>query len=133
MCETGHSLGKLADEYTYGAGKRYRGSEPADVNLSVLKAGAMAARGAKWAHWLGEPSPDGGTVGTYEGGGSYQRGLFRPGFAGRRRVEVAQLADSLPDRREHRLWVVVTDTTSAVRDPRIAAGLSSKAEWRVSR
>ncbi|MEO3977590.1 M64 family metallopeptidase [Streptomyces sp. CAU 1734] len=79
--ETGHSLGKLADEYFYPGYpgyERYTGAEPQDSNISVLGADAMAAQRVKWHRWLGEPSPDGGTVGAYEGGGYFVAGLNRP-------------------------------------------------------
>ncbi|MFV6029171.1 M64 family metallopeptidase [Streptomyces sp. NPDC056264] len=79
--ETGHSLGKLADEYFYAdypGYERYVGPEPADSNITTLTAEDMAARGTKWHRWLGEPSPDGGVVGAYEGGGYYVTGLRRP-------------------------------------------------------
>ncbi|WP_284574312.1 M64 family metallopeptidase [Streptomyces sp. 2P-4] len=79
--ETGHSLGKLADEYFYPdtpGYEKYEGPEPADSNTSTLTADRMAAARTKWHRWLGEPSPDGGTVGAYEGGGYYTTGLFRP-------------------------------------------------------
>lgn len=79
--ETGHSLGKLADEYfypDYPGFEEYTGPEVPDSNLSVLTAGDMAGGRAKWHRWLGEQSPDGGTVGTYEGGGYFVRGLHRP-------------------------------------------------------
>ncbi|MEU4348508.1 M64 family metallopeptidase [Streptomyces sp. NPDC023838] len=79
--ETGHSLGKLADEYFYPGTpgyEHYSGPEADQSNISVLSAGEMAARRTKWYRWLGETSPDGGTVGAYEGGGYYVTGLFRP-------------------------------------------------------
>ncbi|MEK9521091.1 M64 family metallopeptidase [Streptomyces venezuelae] len=79
--ETGHSLGKLADEYFYAdypGYERYEGPEPADSNITTLTADGMAAGGTKWHRWLGEPSPDGGIVGAYEGGGYYATGLRRP-------------------------------------------------------
>ncbi|MFG3037447.1 M64 family metallopeptidase [Streptomyces sp. NPDC048330] len=79
--ETGHSLGKLADEYFYAdypGYEHYQGPEPADSNISTLTADDMASRGAKWHRWLGEQSPDGGIVGAYEGGGYYVTGLRRP-------------------------------------------------------
>ncbi|MGP3689958.1 M64 family metallopeptidase [Streptomyces sp. IBSNAI002] len=79
--ETGHSLGKLADEYFYAGVpeyEEYAGPEPAESNSSALTADRMAGRRAKWHRWLGETSPDGGTVGTYEGGGYYTTGLYRP-------------------------------------------------------
>ncbi|MFI9204812.1 M64 family metallopeptidase [Streptomyces sp. NPDC053048] len=76
--ETGHSLGKLADEYQYDEYGTYTGPEPADVNTSTLDADRMTAQRRKWHRWIGETSPDGGTVGTYEGGGYYPKGLYRP-------------------------------------------------------
>ncbi|MET7617669.1 M64 family metallopeptidase [Streptomyces sp. NPDC005408] len=79
--ETGHSLGKLADEYFYPGTpgyEHYTGPEPAESNISTLAAGDMSGQRAKWYRWLGEESPDGGTVGTYEGGGYYVTGLNRP-------------------------------------------------------
>ncbi|MCA6092448.1 M64 family metallopeptidase [Streptomyces sp. SCA3-4] len=76
--ETGHSLGKLADEYQYDEYGTYTGPEPGDVNVSALTAEQMTDRRAKWYRWIGRTSPDGGTVGAYEGGGYYPRGLFRP-------------------------------------------------------
>ncbi|RSS58346.1 hypothetical protein EF912_10895 [Streptomyces sp. WAC07061] len=79
--ETGHSLGKLADEYFYPGVpgyEKYTGAEPGDPNTSTLDAGRMAAERTKWYRWLGETSPDGGTVGAYEGGGYYVTGLYRP-------------------------------------------------------
>lgn len=79
--ETGHSLGKLADEYFYAGVpdyEKYTGPEPTESNSSTLPADRMAAERAKWYRWLGEPSPDGGTVGAYEGGGYFETGLYRP-------------------------------------------------------
>ena len=32
----------------------------------------------KWWRWIGETSPDGGVVGSYEGGGYYKLGIYRP-------------------------------------------------------
>ncbi|MFI0911581.1 MULTISPECIES: M64 family metallopeptidase [Streptomyces] len=76
--ETGHSLGKLADEYQYDEYGTYTGAEPRDVNISTLDADRMGAQRTKWYRWLGQQSPDGGTVGSFEGGGYYPKGLFRP-------------------------------------------------------
>ncbi|MFJ6378390.1 M64 family metallopeptidase [Kitasatospora sp. NPDC092039] len=76
--EIGHSLGKLADEYVYEGQGTYHGDEPAEANISTLTADRMRRQGAKWSRWLGQASPDGGTVGTYEGGGYYPTGLYRP-------------------------------------------------------
>ncbi|MFI2612966.1 M64 family metallopeptidase [Kitasatospora sp. NPDC018619] len=76
--ETGHSLGKLADEYVYDGQGTYQGAEPAEANISTLTADRMRRQGTKWSRWLGQASPDGGTVGAYEGGGYYPAGLYRP-------------------------------------------------------
>ncbi|MFE1869676.1 M64 family metallopeptidase [Streptomyces sp. NPDC059496] len=79
--ETGHSLGKLADEYFYPGVpdyEKYTGPEPGESNSSTLPADRMAAQRAKWYRWLGEESPDGGAVGAYEGGNYFVTGLYRP-------------------------------------------------------
>ncbi|GHH75646.1 hypothetical protein GCM10018781_44990 [Kitasatospora indigofera] len=76
--ETGHSLGKLADEYSYEDGGAYQGDEPPEANLTELTASQLRRTHSKWYRWLGRTSPDGGTVGTYEGGGYHPLGLYRP-------------------------------------------------------
>ncbi|MER7988778.1 M64 family metallopeptidase [Streptomyces noursei] len=79
--ETGHSLGKLADEYAYPGVpeyEQYSGPEKPEANSSVLDAAAMGGARTKWYRWLGATSPDGGAVGAYEGGNYYVKGLFRP-------------------------------------------------------
>ncbi|MGK5549851.1 M64 family metallopeptidase, partial [Streptomyces sp. URMC 127] len=76
--ETGHSLGKLADEYQYDEYGTYTGAEPRDVNISTLDARQQGEQRQKWYRWIGRTSPDGGTVGSYEGGGYYPKGLYRP-------------------------------------------------------
>ncbi|QFZ23575.1 M64 family metallopeptidase [Saccharothrix syringae] len=69
--ELGHSIGRLADEYDYPY-DRYSGAEPTEVNATA------DPTGAKWAAYLGQPSPDGGVVGVFEGARYYLRGLYRP-------------------------------------------------------
>jgi hypothetical protein len=77
--ELGHSLGNLADEYDYGDGSHYSGPEPAEPNVSILDASAMAAAGTKWAPWLGAAGVGfDGPVYTYEGACYSQYGIFRP-------------------------------------------------------
>ncbi len=77
--ELGHGLGDLADEYDYGDGATYYGSEPSERNVSILSAAEMEASGTKWAAWLGvnDPFYD-GLVSTYEGARYYQYGIYRP-------------------------------------------------------
>lgn len=87
--ELGHSIGGLADEYFYPGYPPYAlwtGDEPKEPNISTLTAAQMAATEDKWHLWLGEESPDGGIVDTYEGGGYYERGLNRPTVASLMRV-----------------------------------------------
>ncbi|MEU4802257.1 M64 family metallopeptidase [Actinosynnema sp. NPDC023587] len=69
--ELGHSIGGLADEYDYPY-DRYAGDEPAEPNATA------DASGAKWSRYLGQTSPDGGTVGAYEGSRYHRYGLYRP-------------------------------------------------------
>lgn len=76
--ETGHSLGKLADEYAYGGQGPYQGGEPKEPNITTLTADRIREQRTKWYRWLGQASPDGGMVGAFEGGGYYPAGLYRP-------------------------------------------------------
>jgi len=97
--ELGHSIGQLADEYDYyyRAGTAedstddvtipapylfYPGAalgEPAGPNITAASTpDALVAGQLKWWRWVGEPSPEGGTVGTYEGAGYYRYGMYRP-------------------------------------------------------
>lgn len=54
-------------------------------------------------------------------------------FEGRTWVGVAQAIISPWDRRTHQLKVTVTDPTTSVRDPQIAAGLTDSVTWSVRR
>ncbi|MGW0735225.1 M64 family metallopeptidase [Streptomyces sp. NPDC002851] len=76
--EIGHSIGLLADEYTYDDYGTYDGPERPAPNVSIHDAEQLAARKTKWYRWLGENDPSGGTVGAYEGGDYYPRGIRRP-------------------------------------------------------
>ncbi|MFJ8042116.1 M64 family metallopeptidase [Kitasatospora sp. NPDC096147] len=76
--ETGHSLGKLADEYWYEGQGGYTGKEPAESNISKQTLNEMKRTRTKWYRWLGQTSPDGGKVGAFQGGGYYPTGLYRP-------------------------------------------------------
>ncbi|MDT8912546.1 M64 family metallopeptidase [Amycolatopsis sp. PS_44_ISF1] len=73
--ELGHSIGGLADEYDYGDCDP---AEPTKPNASALTADRMRARQAKWYRYLGRPSPDGGTVGAYQGSRYCRTGMYRP-------------------------------------------------------
>ena len=97
--ELGHSLGGLADEYDY----YYRAGlaedstqdvtipapylaypkealgEPGGVNITAeADPQQLVAKKLKWWRWVGEESPDGGPVGSFEGGGYYRYRMYRP-------------------------------------------------------
>jgi hypothetical protein len=76
--ELGHSIGGLADEYDYADGSCYPFSEPTEPNVSRLTAAQMQAAGTKWAGYLGQATPDGGVIGTYQGARYYQFCIYRP-------------------------------------------------------
>ncbi|MFJ6569085.1 M64 family metallopeptidase [Streptomyces sp. NPDC091292] len=76
--ELGHSIGHLADEYTYDSYGRYTGPEATEANTSIRDAAYQRQHQVKWWRWMGEQDPAGGTVGTYEGSGYYPLGLYRP-------------------------------------------------------
>ncbi|MFG1606478.1 M64 family metallopeptidase [Actinoplanes sp. NPDC049265] len=74
--ELGHSIGGLADEY--GGPGAYSGGEPREPNTSLLTAAQMQAQNRKWASYLGRSTPDGGVIGTFEGGAYFDKGVYRP-------------------------------------------------------
>lgn len=77
--ELGHSMGDLADEYTYGGSQVYGGPEPAAENVSVFEEADMLAMETKWHLWLGDSTPGfDGPVSTYEGGNYSEQGIYRP-------------------------------------------------------
>lgn len=95
--ELGHSIGGLADEYEYYARAGLSddstedvtipapglsglpGQEPSGVNLTAASSDQeMVDQELKWWRWLGEESPDGGTIGQYEGGGYSPVFIHRP-------------------------------------------------------
>ncbi|MGA4843698.1 M64 family metallopeptidase [Streptomyces sp. G45] len=138
--ETGHSLGKLADEYWYDEYGTYTGAEPWESNISKLTAAQLGAQKKKWYRWLGQTSPDGGTVGAYEGGGYYPRGLYRPTRDSIMRTLGREF--NLPGREAmiagfHRHASVVTSPTPTDREVRrgqritVAAGDGVRLRWYV--
>lgn len=76
--ELGHSIGKLLDEYQYDGPETWVGPEPSAPNITVHTADFLAAEQHKWWRWLGEESPDGGIVDTYEGANYSAFGIYRP-------------------------------------------------------
>lgn len=78
--EIAHSVGRLADEYTYPSYGTWPAAngEANRVNASIYTAEQMAERKTKWWQWLGEKDPAGGVVGTVEGNFLYPAGIYRP-------------------------------------------------------
>lgn len=77
--ELGHSLGNLADEYTYGGPTNWTNGEPSRQNVSTFDSATMASMGTKWAAWLGaNVAGFDGTVGTFEGANYSETGIYRP-------------------------------------------------------
>lgn len=77
--ELGHSLGDLADEYTYGGPTTYTGPEFPDRNASIHNAAEQQALQTKWSPWLGATLPGfDGPVSAYEGCHYSVSGAYRP-------------------------------------------------------
>lgn len=81
--EAGHSFGLLTDEYwgttTYSGGEWSPSPSLDDRNISIYQQAAQVTNKTKWWQWMGQSDPTGGTIGTYEGGGTnYQYGVWRP-------------------------------------------------------
>ncbi|MHA3770165.1 M64 family metallopeptidase [Verrucomicrobiota bacterium sgz303538] len=77
--ELGHSFAGLADEYGGFAGP-YPGGEPVEPDVTT------DPTGKKWSQWLGYFQPGIGTIGAYEGGKYYDRGIYRPSLNSKMRV-----------------------------------------------
>ena len=71
--EFGHSFAGLADEYHYGDGSTYTGSELIKPNVSIYDADEQLAQQLKWYLWLDLPEVD-----TFEGAFYYEYGIYRP-------------------------------------------------------
>jgi IgA peptidase M64 len=77
--EMGHSLGNLADEYTYGGPSNWTDGEPPEVNNSIFTASQMNAMETKWWQWAGySDNRFDSPVGNYEGAHYSQTGIYRP-------------------------------------------------------
>ncbi len=75
--ELGHSMGGLADEY-FSPGQPYAGPELTEPNVTVLTESQMREQRVKWHELIGQPTPDGGVIGVFEGGRYADKGVFRP-------------------------------------------------------
>lgn len=77
--ELGHSLGNLADEYTYGGPTTYTGPEFSTANASIFTAAEQVSLEHKWYRWVGESFPGfDNLVSSYEGCNYSVNGAFRP-------------------------------------------------------
>jgi hypothetical protein len=75
--ELGHSIGGLADEYDYPY-DYYQGGEVSEPNVSIYTDDVLEQSSVKWFRWLGEESPDGGIIGSFDGARFYSHGINRP-------------------------------------------------------
>lgn len=85
--ELGHSLGNLADEYSYYdrgvPGGRHPDREPNSFHHTRMTSEEMLEKKAKWWRWLGEESEAGGIIRAadpdgYESGQYYFENIWRP-------------------------------------------------------
>ena len=80
--ESGHTFGRLADEYTTTPPACVNTTEPPEVNA----ARDISWERIKWAHWLAATTPlptsgtQNGLAGAYEGARHCDTGLYRPTF-----------------------------------------------------
>ncbi len=77
--EMGHSLGDLADEYTYGGPNTYTGGELTPVDVSIFNRQQQLDQGRKWWRWMDESFTGfDNPINTYEGGNYSVHGVYRP-------------------------------------------------------
>jgi hypothetical protein len=77
--ENGHSLGDLADEYTYGGPSNYTGGDPSSSNASIYTQSQQTSQSRKWYQWMGTSRAGfDGPVGAYEGANYSVTGIYRP-------------------------------------------------------
>lgn len=75
----GHAIAGLGDEYASGG--TYQGGGTSSPNLDTENDPALV----KWARLIGRDDGMGGSVGVFEGGGDYSRGIYRPTATSRMR------------------------------------------------
>lgn len=77
--ELGHSLGDLADEYTYGGPTTYTGGELGPADVSIYNKQEQLDQSRKWYRWMDEVRAGfDGPIDTYEGGNYSEFGVYRP-------------------------------------------------------
>ena len=70
--EAGHSIANLGDEY-FTPGTSYTGPELVEPNISIHDSQTQVAQNRKWYRWM-----DVAGVGSFEGGGYHEFGIYRP-------------------------------------------------------
>lgn len=84
--ELGHSLGRLADEYSTGGPANYPGIDPNEPNVTIFDLDDMMNQETKWSNWVGESFPGfDGLVGSWEGARYSRFGIYRPSINSRMR------------------------------------------------
>ncbi|HET6353972.1 M64 family metallopeptidase [Streptomyces sp.] len=80
--ELGHSIGGLGDEYEdpYPGFPCPPTAEVEWPNLSVYNRSAQLQYHLKWYQDMGQGSPDGGVIDTYQGGAYCSTGVYRPSY-----------------------------------------------------
>lgn len=73
--EFGHAFADLADEYDYGDGATYTGSEPLETNVSIYTAAEQVSMQTKWHLWMNLANVD-----AFQGAYYNQFGVYRPTF-----------------------------------------------------
>lgn len=73
--EFGHSFTGLADEYDYGDGSRYTGSEFGSANSTKYPRATVLDQRRKWWYWIGVP---GYGIDVFEGSSYHEFGAYRP-------------------------------------------------------
>jgi hypothetical protein len=77
--ELGHSLGDLADEYTYGGPTTYNGPELGPVDVSIYNRQEQLDQDRKWHYWMdANQSGFDGPISAFEGGNYSEFGVYRP-------------------------------------------------------
>ncbi|MBL4590683.1 MAG: hypothetical protein JKY96_01860, partial [Phycisphaerales bacterium] len=77
--ENGHSLARLADEYTYGGPTTYIAPEPEEANVSTYDIIQQVIQMRKWHQWVGVTmSGLDGPVNSVEGAKYSVFGIYRP-------------------------------------------------------
>lgn len=131
--ELGHSIGGLADEYDY-PNDTYTGEELPEPNVSIHTREEIEQGKLKWHRFLGQPTPDGGVIGAYEGARYYRYGIYRPSqnsimrtlgrefnLPGKATMSKAIEAETAPGRSAHSTEVKRRESPTISKQPTVIA------------